>query len=154
AGALPPGEVERILVHVDGCVACAEVIANLGALGDARRAEIGRYELGNVLGAGAMGVVYEAWDPQLHRRVALKLVRPEHADAASRARMLREARALARVNHPNVVTVYEVTEDRGQICVATELVDGETLASWQAGRPAAEVVDAWLQAARGLAAAH
>src|SRR3954468_5746694 len=76
AGELAADRVEAILVHVDRCAGCAEVIANLGALDSARR--IGRYELGQVLGAGAMGIVHDAWDPQLRRRVALKRVRPEH----------------------------------------------------------------------------
>jgi len=153
AGDLAPERVEAVLVHVDRCGACAEVMAGLGGLG-ASPGEVGRYQLGRVLGAGAMGIVYDAWDPQLRRRVALKLVRPEHSDAESHDRMLREARALARISHPNVVAVYDVSEHAGQICAATELVDGETLATWQPGRTADAIVAAWIQAARGLAAAH
>jgi len=115
---------------------------------------VGRYQLRGTLGAGAMGIVYEAWDPQLRRRVAVKLVRPERADPAAHARMLREAQTLARISHPNVVVVFDVGERDGEIYVATELVDGETMASWQAGKSRDEIVGAWIQAARGLAAAH
>src|SRR5689334_20114308 len=133
AGDVAPERVEAILVHVDHCTACAEVITNLAQL-EADPRELGRYQLGSVLGSGAMGIVYAAWDSQLQRHVALKLVRPERNDADAHARMLREARALARISHPNVVAVYDVTEHAGQICVATELVDGDTLAVWQRGR--------------------
>jgi eukaryotic-like serine/threonine-protein kinase len=166
AGELAPERVEAILVHVDRCAVCAEVMANLGQLEASQPGQpgagqsetsprsVGRYRLDRVLGSGAMGIVYDAWDPQLRRRVALKLVRPENTDPESHARMLREARALARISHPNVVAVYDVSEHAGRICVATELVDGDTLAVWQLGRSPAAIVDAWLQAARGLAAAH
>jgi hypothetical protein len=96
AGDLAPERVEAVLVHVDRCAVCAEVMASLGGLG-AAPGDVGRYQLGRVLGSGAMGIVYDAWDPQLRRRVALKLVRPERSDAESHDRMLREARALARI---------------------------------------------------------
>src|SRR6267142_4003591 len=66
-GGLPPGRVDAIVQHVDVCAACAEVVANLGHL-DGDVPDMGRYQLGHVLGAGAMGIVYEAWDPQLHRK--------------------------------------------------------------------------------------
>jgi eukaryotic-like serine/threonine-protein kinase len=153
AGELPVGRVDAILVHVDRCSACGEVIAELGKL-DGPARTIGRYQLGRVLGAGAMGIVHEAWDPALQRNVALKLVHPERSDTSARERMLREARALARVSHPNVVAVHDVSEHGDDICIATELVDGETLHAWQAGRSVAEIVGAYVQAARGLAAAH
>src|SRR5262249_51754800 len=83
------------------------------------------------LGAGGMGVVYEAVDPNLDRRVAIKVVRPEQLDEDARRRLLREARALARISHPNVVTVHDVGEHDQQVFVATELVDGETMSTWQ-----------------------
>src|SRR5262245_2152750 len=153
AGELADDRIEAVLVHVDACATCADVVAELGQLDDSARG-VGRYQLGHVLGAGAMGIVYEAWDPQLKRRVALKLVRPERADAVARERMLREAQALARVSHPNVIAIYDVAEHGGEICVATELVEGETLATWCADRSPREILDAWVQAARGLAAAH
>lgn len=153
SGALPPERVEKIVEHVDGCPSCAAVIANLSKLDD-DGAGGERYQLGRVLGSGAMGIVYDAWDPQLRRRVAVKVVRPDRADPTARERMLREARALARVSHPNVVAVYDVSEKDGEVRVATELVDGENLATWQAQRPVEQIIDAYVQAARGLAAAH
>ncbi|HTE55898.1 MAG TPA: serine/threonine-protein kinase [Kofleriaceae bacterium] len=152
-GAAAPERVDAIIAHVDSCPACAEVVASLGAF-DRAEGGVGRYRLERVLGAGGMGIVYAAWDPELRRRVAVKLVRPEQTDRASAARMLREARALASINHPNVVAVHDVGEHAGGVYVATELVDGETLATWTAGRGAAEIVGAWIQVARGLAAAH
>src|SRR5262245_27003044 len=151
-GNLPSDRVEAVLVHVDHCTVCAEVIANLAR--DAGSDGVGRYQLGRVVGSGGMGVVHEGWDPELRRRVAVKLVRPERSDDASRARMLREARALARISHPNVVAVYDVGEHAGKIYLATELVDGETMATWCRGRASREVVGAWIQAARGLDGAH
>jgi eukaryotic-like serine/threonine-protein kinase len=152
-GALPADRVDAVLAHVDACPACAEVVASLGAFEEGAR-RVGRYQLERVLGTGAMGIVYAAWDPELRRRVAVKLVRPERTDGAARSRMLREARALARIGHPNVVAVHDVGEHDGDIYVATELVDGETLSTWGAGRDARHVALAWIQVARGLAAAH
>jgi serine/threonine protein kinase len=101
-----------------------------------------------------MGVVYEAEDPHLHRRVAIKIVRPDQLDHDARARLLREARALARISHPNVVAVHDVGEHDGQVFVATELVEGETMSTWQRGRDWRAVIAAWIQVARGLAAVH
>ena len=145
---------EEILVHVDACDACRELVAHLGALdGPARR--VGRYQIERVLGVGGMGIVYAAFDPQLQRRVAVKLVRPENTDERAQAHLLAEARALGRISHPNVVTVYDAGEHDGQIYVATELVDGTTLADWQAQqRSADDIACAWFQVAPGLAAAH
>jgi tetratricopeptide (TPR) repeat protein/predicted Ser/Thr protein kinase len=151
-GKLASDRLEAVLVHVDRCKLCAEVIATLAR--DTASRCVGRYQLGRVIGSGGMGVVHEGWDPELRRRVAVKLVRPERSDDASRARMLREARALARISHPNVVAVYDVGEHDGEIYVATELVDGETMATWCDGRSAREIIGAWIQAGRGLEAAH
>ena len=101
-----------------------------------------------------MGVVYVAFDPDLERRIALKVLRASNRDAAQR--LQREAKAMARLAHPNVVTVYEVSSAGGQDYVAMELVEGESLAEWLRGerRGTAEVIDAFLAAGRGLAAAH
>lgn len=152
-GTLGRDRVDAVVAHVDGCSTCTEVIASLGAFEeDSRR--VGRYQLERPVGSGGMGIVYAAWDPELERRVAVKLVRPERADDAARARMLREARALARIAHPNVVAVHDAGVHDGDVYVATELVDGETLATWPAGRGNAEIAGAWIQVARGLAAAH
>jgi WD40 repeat protein/predicted Ser/Thr protein kinase len=108
------------------------------------------------IGAGGMGVVYAAYDEELDRRVAIKLVRPGRDDAEARARTRREAQALARLSHPNVVQVYEVGEWAGQVYVAMEFVPGRSLRAWQELRPRGwrELVAMYLQAGRGLAAAH
>ena len=118
-------------------------------------ATIGRYSLERELGAGGMGVVHVAFDPDLERRVALKVLRgATGADAAKR--LQREARAMARLNHPNVVTVHEVGSVAGRDYVAMELIDGESLAEWLRTNEHAphEIIQAFLAAGRGLAAAH
>src|SRR5581483_7292536 len=84
------------------------------------------------LGRGGMGVVFEAVDTGLERRVALKVVRPDLAGDADRARFLREARTLASVRHDNVVTVYHVGEDRGVPFLAMELLKGMSLQDYLA----------------------
>jgi hypothetical protein len=124
-------------------------------------ARIGRYVLLAKLGEGGMGEVYSAFDQELERRVALKVVRASYLDAhEGHARIEREALALARLSHPNVVQIYDVGEHSGQVFVAMEYVKGETLAAAQArhdpatraGRRA--ILDMYIQAGRGLAAAH
>ena len=153
-GNLPPDRGDLVLAHVDACGSCAEVVAKLGSIDGDDSGRVGRYELEGVLGAGAMGIVHRGWDPELRRHVAIKLVRPERASEAARARTLREARSLARIQHPNVIAVHDVGEHAGQIYLATEFVDGETLEAWVQGKSADEILDAWIQVARGLAAAH
>jgi tetratricopeptide (TPR) repeat protein len=120
---------------------------------------LGRFVLLARLGAGGMGVVYAAYDPELDRKVALKLVqaaRERGRSSSGPARLLREAQAMARLSHPNVVTVYEVGAVGDQVFIAMEFVRGQTLSSWCAGppRPWPEVLAAYVQAGRGLAAAH
>ena len=125
-------------------------------LGRPREAsKIGRYSILSVLGEGGMGIVYSVYDDQLDRRVALKLLKRPH-EGPARVRALREAQAMARVSHPNVVAVFEVGEHEDELFVAMEHVHGETLREWQwAESPSwREVVDKYLQAGRGLAAAH
>jgi tetratricopeptide (TPR) repeat protein len=122
-------------------------------------ARVGRYVILETLGAGGMGVVYVAYDPELDRRIALKLLRPgteqRHPDAA-RARMIREAQALARLAHPNVVPIYDVGAIGDQIFLAMELVKGITLTEWSRRHDHGwrQIVDVFAQAGRGLAAAH
>ena len=117
---------------------------------------IGRFALLRELGAGAMGVVYAAFDEELDRRLAIKLLHAGAGDSEGRGRLLREAQAMARVSHPNVVQIYEVGTHARQIYVAMEFVDGPTLGTWQRAAPytTAEAVALYLQAGRGLAAAH
>ena len=120
-----------------------------------RGAVLDRYLVLERLGAGGMGVVYAAYDPELDRKVAIKLLRGE-STGASAARLQREARAMARLTHPNVIAVHDVGVFDGQVFVAMEFVDGPTLRAWQerTDRPWPEIVDMYLQAGRGLAAAH
>ncbi|MEO6772358.1 MAG: serine/threonine-protein kinase [Kofleriaceae bacterium] len=117
--------------------------------------KLGRYLVLDRIGRGGMGVVYAAYDPVLDRRIAVKLLRGGDAEASSgRARMEREAQALAKLTHANVITVHDVGERDGHMYLAMELVDGATLREWQKGRPWREVLATYLAAARGLAAAH
>ncbi|MBK6921904.1 MAG: serine/threonine protein kinase [Deltaproteobacteria bacterium] len=112
------------------------------------------YRLQRRLGAGAMGVVYEAVDQVLSRRVALKVHEIGRSDRA--ARMWREARAMARLSHPNVVTVHEVGVDGSRGFIAMELVEGTNARQWCEARPRtwAEILAVYRAAGRGLAAAH
>ena len=126
--------------------------------GLARGTAIGRFIVVDTLGAGAMGEVVLAYDPDLHRRVAVKVLRSGLMvqGAAAVQRMLREARAMAKVSHPNVITVFEVDQmASGRSFIAMEFVDGGTLRTW--GRKAhgwREVVEVYAAAGAGLAAAH
>jgi predicted Ser/Thr protein kinase len=116
----------------------------------------GRYEIHERIGEGAMGVVHAGFDPQLQRKVAIKFVVPERDAPRARRRLLREAQAMARVKHPNVVGVLDAGEAGGQVFIAMEFVAGTTLAEWANRRPRKwrEVVKMFVQAGRGLAAAH
>lgn len=117
---------------------------------------IGRYVILECVGAGGMGVVYAAYDSDLDRRVAVKVLRDRSVRPRDQARLLREAQAMARLAHPNVVAVHEVGLVDGLPFVAMEHVEGQTLDEWCESRRKRwrEVVAMMLQAARGLAAAH
>jgi hypothetical protein len=117
---------------------------------------VGRYELVDRLGAGAMGVVFEARDTELDRRVAVKLVSPRSGDAeTARSRLRREAQAMARLSHPNVAAVFDIGTVGEQLFIAMELVRGRTLRAFvDEVRPWKETLPMLLAAARGLAAAH
>ena len=124
----------------------------LGALfGDTTVGRFGRFRVLERLGAGGMGVVYEAYDPDLARGVALKLVEIAPAD---RDTALTEAKALARLSHPNVVPIYDVGVEDDHVYLVMELVRGQTLRSWSVQRSVAEIVAVYQQAGAGLAAAH
>ena len=126
----------------------------------ARGTPIDRYIVLSLLGRGGMGVVYRAYDPDLDRQVALKLVglgdlEPEQREQA-RLRLVREAQALAQLSSPNVVTVHDVGKVRDDVFIAMELVDGSTLRHWLAVEPRSpgEILRVFTAAAEGLAAAH
>ena len=122
----------------------------------AESARVGRFAVLRKIGAGGMGVVYAAYDEELDRKLAIKLVKPGQGDPDARARSRREAQALARLSHPNVVQVYEVGEYQGQVYLAMEFVQGQTLRAWQDAAPRhwRDTTAMYLQAGRGLAAAH
>jgi len=127
--------------------------------GEGRRpgARIDRYELVQEIGSGAMGVVWRAHDIDLDRDVALKLIRSAGGSFPQlRARLLGEARAMARLPHPNVVAIYDVGTNDGGLFIAMERLDGGTLGDWlrAAPRSPADVVEKFLAAGRGLAEAH
>jgi len=118
---------------------------------------VGRYTIRRLIGEGGMGRVFAAVDPELGRTVAIKLIRSDRAVAPrARARLLREAQALARVRHPNVVSVYDVGTQNDHVFIAMEHVEGATLREWIAAKKRSwrEVLGAFIDAGRGLAAAH
>ena len=166
-GVLPEETRARVVAHVEGCDACQRQVA-LGASSGPGLPEAGedaplapgdtlsRYVVIARIGRGAMGDVYAAQDPELERQVALKLLRPEgrHVDEL-RQRLLREAQALARLSHPNVVAVHDVGRRGNRVFLAMELVEGGTLAEWlKPPRRWDEVLRVFRDAGRGLAAAH
>ncbi|KIG15138.1 High-affnity carbon uptake protein Hat/HatR [Enhygromyxa salina] len=131
-----------------------------------RGESLGRYLIVDVLGSGGMGKVYAAYDPELNRKLAIKLLHHAPGTEASRAasmgssRLLREAQAMAKLSHTNVVTVHDVGTHAGRVFVAMEYVEGSNLEHWldaaPEGRPHPwrEVLARFLPAGRGLAAAH
>ena len=150
-------QVTTVLSHLDDEATIG------GGFGMPRR--IGRYDVHARLGEGGMGVVYAAFDHDLSRRVAVKVLRerggPRWA-AQAKSRLLREARTLARVSHPNVVALFDVGTfetpcELGtleQLYLAMELVEGRTLRVWQTDRSVDEILAMYIDAGRGLAAAH
>jgi len=133
--------------------------ANDPEAGVGRGKTIGRYVVLERLGVGAMGVVYSAYDPELARQVALKVLRPKavakQGAAAARVRLLREAQSLAQLAHPNVVSVYDVGRGDDEVFLAMELIVGENLRSWSRRvKGWREIVAVFIEAGRGLAAAH
>ncbi len=118
-------------------------------------AVVGRYVVLRKLGAGGMGVVYAAYDPELDRKVALKLLLPGSGGDTGRLRLIREAQALARLSHPHVVGIHDVGTVGGQVWLAMEFVQGRTLSQWvTTPRRWPEVLEVLRKAGEGLAAAH
>src|SRR5687768_3013531 len=158
-------ERDAIEQHAADCTTCRQLIAELARTtifdrppsspGDDPK-RIARYRIESRLGSGGMGTVYVAHDPELDRRVALKLVHPELSRLDAVERLLQEGRTLARLTHPNIVGVYDAGTDGDRVYIAMELVDGETLTEWldSAPRNWRELVTMFVAIARGLAAAH
>ena len=123
-----------------------------------RGESIGRYVVLDLLGRGGMGAVYAGYDPDLDRKVAIKILLPGVGGSGStgQQRLLREAQALARLSHRNVVIVHDVGTVDGQVYIAMEHLAGMTLKAWldAQARTTAEIVAAFVEAGRGLAAAH
>ncbi len=120
-------------------------------------ARLRRYTLLRVLGQGGMGIVFAAYDEELDRKVAIKLLRdPDPGSPFDASWILGEAKAMARLSHPNVVQVYDLGEEQGQIFVAMEYVVGVTLSEWLRLRPRSwrEIVEVFVGAGRGLKAVH
>ncbi len=125
--------------------------------GRARGKSVGRYLLLELCGEGGMGVVYKAYDPELGRTIALKLLQLEDGPRRGRReRLLREAQALARLSHPNVIAVHDVGTYKGHVFIAMEFVEGTTLRGWLKAKPRTrrEILDVFMAAGEGLAAAH
>ncbi|MBL8939061.1 MAG: serine/threonine protein kinase [Archangium sp.] len=156
------GDVESHLVGCERCrVAVASLVSQTAApsrpSGLQQRGDtVGRYVVLELVGEGAMGRVYAAYDPVLDRKVALKLLHPLVDGPEGQQRLLREAKALAKVAHPNLVGVHDAGAFRDSVFIAMEFVEGTTLRAWLKAerRSEALTLDAFRQAARGLAAAH
>jgi len=131
-------------------VGYARVAAAL--FGEAEAVTVGRYRLERQLGRGGSGVVFVAHDPELHRDVAVKLIRC--TSERHRERALAEARALAKLSHPNIVPVHDVGATDDHVYLVMELLRGQSLREYAVGRSAREIVGAYRQVAAGLAAAH
>ncbi len=127
----------------------------MGAMADHHPTRVGRYRLLETIGQGAMGTVHRAFDPDLERQVAVKLVRGASTESA-RARLLREARALARFGHPNIVQVFDMGIEDGLMYVVMEYRPGLNLRQWlvEDDRDWRAVLDVFLQAGHGLKAMH
>ncbi|HVP59263.1 MAG TPA: serine/threonine-protein kinase [Myxococcaceae bacterium] len=165
-------EAERagVAEHIDACDRCRELVSALVRTlvtpeGDrpswrllSRGTNLGRYVLLDPVGRGGMGVVYGAFDPELDRKVAIKFLRPGRgaSPAAARPQLLAEAQAIARLSHPNIVTVHDVGTFDGEVFFAMEYVKGETLR--RAQRPGLaglqHTLALYTAAGQGLAAAH
>jgi serine/threonine protein kinase/formylglycine-generating enzyme required for sulfatase activity len=179
-GELTPFELGGIEEHASGCPTCERLLS--AGLAAGSRAEdfiasslpapksrplglfdpgapIGRYTVLSLVGQGGMGNVYGAYDPQLDRKIALKLLRPRFGEgdlALDQERLVREAKAIAKLSHPNIVAIFDVGVHEGNVFLAMEYLGGGTLNQWVTAekRPWREVVKMFIEVGRGLAAAH
>src|SRR5262245_55042967 len=178
AGNGAPATTAALELHLDACARCRTLISAVCRADSAMSADaassiqvtrvhgeaepaiaelasgssIGRYTVLGPLGAGGMGVVVAAYDPELDRKVALKIVHTDIVDPEHRARvqdrLLHEARAMAQLSHPNVVAVHDLGRIDDRVFVAMELVEGQTLKRWLADERRAwrEIVAAFVAA--------
>jgi len=178
-GGLAAPRRSEVEIHLATCAACSELVtwtaseasasAGMEARGVAAArlaralaplepgAHVGRYQILGSVGRGGMGEVYAAYHPDLDRRIALKVVHESAGETAEQqARLLREARSIARLSHPNVITVYDAGTVADRVYVAMEFVEGVTMDRWLAAEPRSwrQVLDVFVAAGRGLAAAH
>ncbi|NVB40844.1 protein kinase [Pseudenhygromyxa sp. WMMC2535] len=141
------------------------VVSNLGGtrrrepsprLAVVRGDRVDHFSIERRLGSGGMGTVYEAWDEQLQRRVALKFLRNLDSGQLAEQRLFREAQGLAQLSHPNVVPVYDLGRHEGRVWIAMEYVPGQTLGEWvrRSSPRRAEILRHWIAAGHGLAAIH
>jgi serine/threonine protein kinase len=153
SGELSDDQSASIEQHMDSCAECRAVLSNLARGGPPPA--FGRYRIDTVLGSGGMGIVYRAYDPQLARPLAIKVVRRAGDDTQGRARLVREAQSLARLSHPNVCHVYDVGTEGEEVWLAMELIDGVSLRQWAGERRNRdEILQVLLGSADGIAAAH
>ncbi|MEJ7602503.1 MAG: serine/threonine-protein kinase [Kofleriaceae bacterium] len=181
--ALDEAAVARVTTHIDACETCRQVViaavrggvavapatiaigtptldrrGDADASGPAPGSKLGRYELRELLGAGGMGRVYAAYDAELDRSIALKIMRPELAAISGRLaeRLVRESRIMAKLAHPSLITVYDVGRFGEAVFIAMELIRGETLGAYvRRTRPPWRAIIGLLErAGHGLAAAH
>lgn len=181
-GDLNESKLAEVHAHLETCPACSSLVAALvkgardesdrmsfadtaPAIGTVEPGEgpklerVGRYVVMEHLGSGGMGRVHAAFDPVLERKLAIKVVKSGRTASAAeevKARLLREGKSIAQLNHPNIVSIFDMGVVEGEVYVAMELVDGGSLKTWLAAAPRTwrEVLDVYLAAGRGLAAAH
>jgi tetratricopeptide (TPR) repeat protein len=167
-GQLDDDALDRLRQHLAGCSSCQLLVDATAPAPDSTDklaqldsglepgTRVGRFVVLGLVGVGGMGAVYAAYDPELARNVALKLVRSDMRDPHLEARLKREAQALAQLSHPEVIAIYEVGAFEGAVFIAMELIDGGTLRSWLKTAPRGwrEIVDRFIRAGEGLAAAH
>ena len=175
--ALPAAERAVVERRIDACGACREAVAAAArdTAGATKRERpmsmqpvqhrsmqlvagdvVGRYIVERPIGAGGMGVVSLARDPELRRAVVIKLVRPDASDDDLEARLRREAQAMAQLSHPNVVQIFDTGRHGDRVFLAMEFIAGQTLDAWliEKERSVAEIIAMFLQCGAGLEAAH
>jgi eukaryotic-like serine/threonine-protein kinase len=169
-GRLSEADRSKVGVHLDSCEACFALVGAVvrqESIGQERSGQpvkpplskgvaIGRYLILDLVGRGGMGEVYSAYDPKLNRRVALKLLNERTKSPQSAKRFSREAQAIARLSHPNVVAIYDAGDFGDRLFLAMEFIEGQTLAEWLRSAPWSwrEIRDVFAAAGSGLAAAH